>query len=192
MDKIWHYERCSGRIKISLELFGIGEDYLILLTGGKSHVGCVGLFTTEENRFLCQPGHQEKQALELLKNVIREYFSRPVAVIGGIHFTDLIAKEIADVLRLVRELADDLAAYLKVNKNKGYIKGEKLMLTSVELEKFIGQMKSGELERKFKNGDKAEKVEILELLEKIMDAAEIADELATRLIYRGLPVAPPQ
>lgn len=64
------------------------------------------------------------------------------------------------------------------------------MLNLENLCEFIEYMKSGQLEREFKCANSLQKTELLELLEKTMDAGEIADEVATRLIYRGLPFTP--
>lgn len=50
------------------------------------------------------------------------------------------------------------------------------------LENYIG---SGKLEEDFKYGDEETRYKILELLEKVMDVAEQADEIATRLIFRS-------
>lgn len=61
------------------------------------------------------------------------------------------------------------------------------MLTISSLDQFIEYMKSGQLEKEFKTGSEFQKKELLELLERLMDAAELADEVATRIIFRGLP-----
>ncbi|MBD5607309.1 MAG: hypothetical protein HDQ93_00465 [Desulfovibrio sp.] len=45
---------------------------------------------------------------------------------------------------------------------------------------------SGKAEEDFRKGGEYEKGMILESLEQIMDLADLADEVATRLIYRGL------
>lgn len=60
------------------------------------------------------------------------------------------------------------------------------MLTITEMNEFIEYMKSGNLEKEFFESGEFQKGEILELLEKIMDAGELADEIATKLIYRGI------
>jgi len=57
-----------------------------------------------------------------------------------------------------------------------------------ELERYIS---SGELEADFKDGCEHDRHYLLELLEKLMDVADLADATATRLIFRGLPVPPP-
>ena len=65
------------------------------------------------------------------------------------------------------------------------------MLTVKDLEEQETYMRSGELEADFKDGCENDRFYLLELLEKLMDVAELADATATRLIFRGLPVPPP-
>ena len=65
------------------------------------------------------------------------------------------------------------------------------MLTVNDLEELETYRRSGELEADFKDGCENDRFYLLELLEKLMDVAELADATATRLIFRGLPVPPP-
>lgn len=58
-----------------------------------------------------------------------------------------------------------------------------------QLNEFENYMRSGQLERDFKNGDDNKRFEILEILEKLMDMAELGDEIATHLIFPGLRTA---
>ena len=62
------------------------------------------------------------------------------------------------------------------------------MLTVNDLEELETYMRSGELEADFKDGCENDRFYLLELLEKLMDVAELADATATRLIFRGLTV----
>ncbi|MGE9986165.1 hypothetical protein [Desulfovibrio sp. SGI.169] len=65
------------------------------------------------------------------------------------------------------------------------------MLTVNDLEELENYIRSGQLEADFKEGCEKDRFYLLELLEKLMDVAELADAAATRLIFRGLPVPPP-
>lgn len=58
------------------------------------------------------------------------------------------------------------------------------MLTMEDLQKFEELMSSGELEEQFRDSSRARQYEILDLLEKLMDVAEVADATATRLIFK--------
>lgn len=60
------------------------------------------------------------------------------------------------------------------------------MLNIQDLETLETYIRSGRLEKDFQDGCENDRHYLLELLEKLMDVAELADEAATRLIYRGL------
>jgi len=59
------------------------------------------------------------------------------------------------------------------------------MLDTAYLDKIAEYFTSGDLAFDFENGDDERKQNILEYLEKLMDLADQADELATRLIFKG-------
>lgn len=59
------------------------------------------------------------------------------------------------------------------------------MISMQDLAEFEEAIKSGRLEECFKNGTEESRYQILGLLEKFMDAAELADEAATRMIFRS-------
>ncbi|GAB6126989.1 hypothetical protein [Humidesulfovibrio idahonensis] len=59
------------------------------------------------------------------------------------------------------------------------------MLDTAYLDKIAEYFASGDLAFDFENGDDARKQNILEYLEKLMDLADQADELATKLIFKG-------
>ncbi len=56
-------------------------------------------------------------------------------------------------------------------------------------EKFLNDLeeylKSGELEKDFEYSSEERRMEILDFLERLMDVAEIADETATRIIFKN-------
>lgn len=59
------------------------------------------------------------------------------------------------------------------------------MITMEELQEFEDRLQSGQVDDAFKHGTEQERVALLELLEKVMDVADLANEVATRLIFRG-------
>ena len=65
------------------------------------------------------------------------------------------------------------------------------MIQLTDLEELREYITSGQLEADFTDGCEHDRFYLLELLEKLMDVAELADAAATRLIFRGLPVPPP-
>ncbi len=59
------------------------------------------------------------------------------------------------------------------------------MLTEEDLDAFANYMESGEMERDFSDGCEHDRYYLLNLLEKFMDVADIADKTATKLIFKG-------
>ncbi len=59
------------------------------------------------------------------------------------------------------------------------------MLTEQDLDEFARYMQSGEMENDFRDGCEHDRHYLLNLLEKFMDVADVADETATKLIFRG-------
>lgn len=59
------------------------------------------------------------------------------------------------------------------------------MLDMEYLEKLEKYIESGDLAFDFENCEEDKRFAILEFLEKLMDVAEMADEQATKLIFKG-------
>jgi len=59
------------------------------------------------------------------------------------------------------------------------------MIDQAYLDKIAEYFASGDLAFDFEHGDEARRQDILGSLEKLMDLADQADELATRLIFKG-------
>ena len=59
------------------------------------------------------------------------------------------------------------------------------MLDAAYLDTIAEYFASGDLAFDFEHGDEERRQNILECLEKLMDLADQADELATRLIFKG-------
>lgn len=59
------------------------------------------------------------------------------------------------------------------------------LLDHAYLEKLELYFASGDLEQDFEFADEEKRMAILEFLEKLMDLADIADEQATKLIFKG-------
>ena len=59
------------------------------------------------------------------------------------------------------------------------------MLDISYLDKLAEYFNSGDLAFDFEHGDEKRRQDILEYLERLMDLADQADELATKLIFKG-------
>lgn len=198
MRQIWTSREAKGRISIELAAFAIGDDLLVSIAGGKCHIGCVDIsFPHTPIQTICGKTHKDYLANEIVIKTIKKFCPGTVVVAGGIHFDAITSGEITDCLELCREQSQKLADFLKTRQplKKALPKTAQRrsqMLTVSEIDEFLEQVRSGQFEKEFREGGKFKKEEMLELLEKIMDAADMADEIATKLIYRGLPVISPK
>ena len=59
-----------------------------------------------------------------------------------------------------------------------------MLLDIAYLEKLEEFIKSGDMAFEFEHGDEEKRHHILDFLEKLMDVAELADETATKLIFK--------
>ena len=73
----------------------------------------------------------------------------------------------------------------KIKNNISNENAEKKMLNEKFLEELEEYLKSGRLEEDFEYSAEDRRYEILDYLERLMDIAELADEVATRLIFKN-------
>ena len=73
----------------------------------------------------------------------------------------------------------------KTKNNISNETAEKKMLNEKFLEELEEYLKSGRLEEDFEYSAEDRRYEILDYLERLMDIAELADEVATRLIFKN-------
>jgi hypothetical protein len=109
--------RKVGRIEIILEAKKIGNDYLLTLTGGKEHVGAVGIGHFDEksqrasSSVVTMPGHREEQlALQGARQVSRATKNTTVFV-AGIHQENIGPEEIKDVVSAAEEMIADFITF---------------------------------------------------------------------------------
>lgn len=170
----------SGRLKIYAWLFQIGDDLQIFLYGGKAHLGAVAFAEPgAESGFCHAKDHRDHEPALEMANRVSTALGKRVGVSCGIHYDKLERPELAKILELCALLAGRIICSLSKDQNQ-----ESVMLDINELEKFAQFIRSGALEEKFKCGSEETRHKILELLEKLMDTADLADECATRLIFR--------
>lgn len=173
----------SGRLKISARLFHIGEDLHIFLFGGQPHLGALALASPGDGASACSAReHRDNEPAMEMAARLSAATGKRVGVSCGIHYDNLKRSELADILEICGRLGQRIVCFLSSPSKHQ----EGHMLDIEELDKFAQFIRSGALEEKFKCGSEETRHKILELLEKLMDTADLADECATRLIFRGL------
>jgi hypothetical protein len=114
-----------GKIEVTLEAKKIGEDYLLILTGGEKHVGAVavGLFEEKSQRasssVITMPGHREEYlALQGARQVSRATKKTSVFVVG-IHQDNISLEEIRDIVSATEEMVESFIAFYEEEKEEG-------------------------------------------------------------------------
>lgn len=100
--------------KICAEVSSVGDDYLVMLTGGDcAHLGAVSLCRRGESpRTLTFPEHREQVLTEKWAGVLAEAWDTTVTVAGGIHYDHASGSEIRCIMaqteELLREILDKI------------------------------------------------------------------------------------
>ncbi len=111
-------EAQRGRIAISIEVRAVGDDWLVVLTGGEAHLGAcaLGVWDTASGRasgsVLTAPGHREEGvALAAARRLANAARGR-VVVGAGIHYPGATRAEIDTAVSLCGELAAEAAEWI--------------------------------------------------------------------------------
>ncbi len=115
MSNTIHLKRSFKSGAIQLEAVPLGRDWQIILSGGKAHIGAAALAVCyDADRAavnvlqIAVYGHREDALCGELALTLSRAFKTTVAVSAGIHFDGLTAEEVTEVVRLSRELAEEL------------------------------------------------------------------------------------
>ena len=117
--------RKVSRIEIILEAKKIGDDYLLILMGGREHVGAVGIGHFDEksqrasSSVVTMPGHREEQlALQGARQVSRAT-KKTTVFVAGIHQDNISPEEIKDVVSAAEEMIADFIAFCEKTNMTG-------------------------------------------------------------------------
>ena len=94
----------QGQYPLSLTLYQLGGDYLVTLEGGEAHLGAIAW--NQESTVL-KPHKEGPIALEIAAQ-LEPLLSGQVAVIAGIHYPNLSAQGIQEILQTVAQLTEQL------------------------------------------------------------------------------------
>ncbi|MFD1774575.1 hypothetical protein [Paenibacillus rhizophilus] len=90
---------------ITLSETAVGQDILLLITGGVRHIGAASTAYIGENgaevTTSAVPGHKEHTISESVAVKVAEALRRTVTVVMGIHYDDLSKEQIARVVEIV-------------------------------------------------------------------------------------------
>lgn len=99
------------RIKIRFSLFREGDDYFILVTGGRSHLGAAGFFCKGVKPYSINfPEHRDKDVVDIIIEKLSPHVNGNLIVAAGIHYDDITPEEINRILEMCGQLADKAGA----------------------------------------------------------------------------------
>ncbi len=103
----------AGRLAIRLELQPLGADWLLLLTGGRAHVGAAAVSGPGGLHELAVLGqHKEGPLAAECAAVISAATGRACAVVAGIHQDQATAEEIESLVANAKQGCGELAKYM--------------------------------------------------------------------------------
>jgi hypothetical protein len=110
----------SGRTSVKLELWFQGRDLLLLITGGKVHVGAVAVWdgAAPEGRAVVveMSGHREGPLAGECAEALGRASGRTIAAVAGIHQDNATREEIAAIVENVRRGTAALAKQVAPNQ----------------------------------------------------------------------------
>ncbi len=122
MDRLTFAEK-RGAFEIFAHVDQVGDDLVVLLTGGKAHVGAVAIAQPRPSlRDPDQPsstgsvitllGHKEDAVAKSMAEALSGRLVRNVVVVAGIHWDALTGEDIATVMELCRRINEKIASKL--------------------------------------------------------------------------------
>lgn len=110
----------KDRIKINIKAITIGEDLIVIISGGDSpHIGCVTLSTPRPSlsdarvisattSVLNLLGHKDDEVGRYVSHELSSRLNKNVVVTCGIHIDNITSEEIKITINLIKELTEIL------------------------------------------------------------------------------------
>lgn len=107
----------SGRLTLSLRLYGMGKDVQALLTGGDAHAGGTALAAPNAPvQTLSLPGHRDAELACRLAQGLADSLGCTACVTAGIHYDDITRAEIEECRRLTDALLRSALERLEMSR----------------------------------------------------------------------------
>lgn len=114
----------QGRFTVRAHVKTLGNDLLVVLSGGKKHIGAIGftqprLSLQNKNKISATSsvytylGHKEDTVVKPISEELSSRLNRKVVVIAGLHWDNLSRDDIEVILSTCRRLADRIMREVK-------------------------------------------------------------------------------
>ncbi|MCG2730482.1 MAG: hypothetical protein L6276_09420 [Acetobacterium sp.] len=88
----------TGKTALNYEIIPVGNDWLILLTGGDAHIGCTAIGDDGRLSSYTPQSHKDDALAIPLAKKVSETFHCVCTVVAGFHLDDISREEIAKVI----------------------------------------------------------------------------------------------
>ena len=96
-----------GKYMISLTHFNIGEDMLVIITGGDEHIGGISLLENNSFSSISKKNHKDTYVTKMIAPIIYNALHKDVLVICGIHLDDATEEDINIVLTNTHQCVEE-------------------------------------------------------------------------------------
>jgi len=117
-------KEATERFEIYALINIIGEDMLVTITGGREHIGAIGIAqprpsiqdpekissTSSVYTFL---GHKEDMVVKSISEGLSRGLNKKVVVVAGIHWDNLMREDIEEILNMCRRMEGRIMEEMK-------------------------------------------------------------------------------
>ena len=89
----------TGKTALNYEITPVGNDWLILLTGGDAHIGCTAIGDDGRLSSYTPQSHKDDALAIPLAKKVSQTFHCVCTVVAGFHLDDITREEIAEVVK---------------------------------------------------------------------------------------------
>ncbi len=111
-----HMTEGEGRVRVQLDAYRLGGDWLVVITNENAHVGAVGVGELNEARgsvsasVISALGHRDDHIAQPQARAITKATGRRTCVVAGVHVDHITAEEIETILAHVQRLVSRFLA----------------------------------------------------------------------------------
>ena len=117
-------DKKSGYSLLGTIIFLDNDDVVVLITGGRDHIGAVGLAVPRPSLFdkngvsatssiLTMLGHKEDELVKYVSEKLAADTERNIIVIAGVHYDDLPLADLKILRELWISLTDKIGLFIK-------------------------------------------------------------------------------
>jgi len=110
----------NEKFEIEAKIIKQGDDIVIIIGGGKFHIGAVGVTlpplppeNISSTSIITVPGHKDDIVSKIIGEKVAKELKRNVSVIAGIHYDNLDKNEIEEIISLCNNLGEKIIDILR-------------------------------------------------------------------------------